>query len=86
MKLIFRTIVILYCILHVSCSYSKSRVYVDKETGGYNDVTVVISPELKASDCPRVLEDIKVSLAVFIWGSSKLRKVKNKEKQNLSNN
>ena len=66
MKLIFRTFVILFYILHVSGSYSKSRVYVDKETGGYNDVTIVISPELKASDCPRVLEDIKVCFAFII--------------------
>jgi hypothetical protein len=62
MKFILKTVLIFCCILTVSCSYSKSRVYVDKETGGYNDVTIVISSELKASDCPRILEDIKVKI------------------------
>jgi hypothetical protein len=41
-------------------------VYVDKETGGYNDVTIVISSELKASDCPRILEDIKVKIGLKV--------------------
>ena len=52
----------------VSCSYSKSRVHLDKDSGGYNDVTIVISPELKASDCPRILEDIKVRLLPCFHG------------------
>jgi len=61
MKLILKLVVIFcWTFSNVSSTYSKSRVYLDKETGGYNDLTVVISSELKASDCPRILEDIKV--------------------------
>ncbi len=61
MKLALKLIVIIcWTFTNVLCSYSKSRVYLDKDTGGYNDLTVVISSELKASDCPRILEDIKV--------------------------
>ena len=58
--LLYKTFLLFHLTVTVSCTYSKSRAYVDKETGGYNDIMIVISPELKASDCPRILEDIKV--------------------------
>jgi hypothetical protein len=50
----------LYIVQSVKCTYFQSRVSLDKEKGGYVDLTVEISSELKASDCPRILEDIKV--------------------------
>ena len=62
MKFTLLKLIVIFCwtFSDVLCTYSKSRVYLDKDTGGYNDLTVVISSELKASDCPRILEDIKV--------------------------
>ena len=62
MKFTLLKLIVIFCwtFSDVLYTYSKSRVYLDKDTGGYNDLTVVISSELKASDCPRILEDIKV--------------------------
>ena len=31
------------------------------DTGGYEDVVVVVSPELSANSCPQILHNIKVS-------------------------
>lgn len=67
MESLFHFIVLLCAFSSVECTYFQSRVSLDKEKGGYVDLTVEISSELKASDCPRILEDIKVTSIVFIF-------------------
>jgi len=64
----FNNLILIYfsCFfLFAESVYHKSRVSFDKEKGGYVDITVEISSDLNASDCPRILDDTMVTYFTF---------------------
>ena len=40
--------------------FRRTSIRFNGETGGYEDVVVVVSPELSANSCPQILHNIKV--------------------------
>ena len=44
-------------------SYSRSQIRFDAQTGGYSDIGVIVSDELKKSECPQILDHIKVGIS-----------------------
>lgn len=47
-----------------SC-HTHSGLTFDPESGGYHDVAVILSPELDKSECPQILENVKVRSRLF---------------------
>ena len=41
-------------------SFRRTSIRFNGDTGGYEDVVVVVSPELSANSCPQILHNIKV--------------------------
>ena len=53
----------LLAVLLVSTTVSgfrRTSIRFNGDTGGYEDVVVVVSPELSANSCPQILHNIKV--------------------------
>ena len=40
--------------------FRRTSIRFNGDTGGYEDVVVVVSPELSANSCPQILHNIKV--------------------------
>ena len=40
--------------------FRRTSIQFNSDTGGYEDVVVVVSPELSANSCPQILHNIKV--------------------------
>ena len=40
--------------------FRRTSIVLNEDTGGYEDVVVVVSPELSANSCPQILHNIKV--------------------------
>ena len=56
------TVILLLGILTAVSGFRRTSMSFNKETGGYEDVTIVVSPELSAGSCPQILHNIKVWL------------------------
>ena len=56
-------VISLLAVLLVSTTVSgfrRTSIRFNGDTGGYEDVVVVVSPELSANSCPQILHNIKV--------------------------
>ena len=47
-------------------SFKRTNIKFNKNTGGYQDIVVVISEELSASSCPQILDNVKVCALIII--------------------
>ena len=44
----------------VTLGFKRTNIKFNKNTGGYQDIVVVISEELSAASCPQILDNVKV--------------------------
>ena len=62
-KAVMRLSSLLAAVLLISTTVSGFRrtgIRFNADTGGYEDVVIVVSPELSANSCPQILHNIKV--------------------------
>lgn len=45
----------------VSASYSQSQVHFNTHTGGYENIGVILSKDLKKTECPQILHKLEVT-------------------------
>ena len=43
--------------------FKRTNIKFNKNTGGYQDIVVVVSEDLSAASCPQILDNIKVCAA-----------------------
>ena len=57
-----RKAVVLTAVILISTvsGFRRTSIVFNEDTGGYEDVVVVVSPELSANSCPQILHNIKV--------------------------
>ena len=49
-----------FLLISTVAGFRRTSIRFNGETGGYEDVVVVVSPELSANSCPQILHNIKV--------------------------
>ena len=47
----------------VTLGFKRTNIKFNKNTGGYQDIVVVVSEDLSAASCPQILDNIKVCAA-----------------------
>ena len=47
-------------------SYGRKHVTLDVVSGGYSDISVLVSPQLDRKDCPQILDNVKVSFLALL--------------------
>ena len=55
-----KTLVLLLGMLGVVKCFLRSSMRLNPETGGFEDVVVVVSQEMSAASCPQILSNVKV--------------------------
>ena len=60
MKLRKAVVLTVLILMSTVSSFRRTSIVFNEDTGGYEDVVVVISPELSANSCPQILHNIKV--------------------------
>ena len=58
------TLFLALCAVTTVTSFKRTNIKFNKNTGGYEDIVVVISEELSASSCPQILDNVKVCEAM----------------------
>ena len=53
-------LLLLVFLMSTVSGFRRTSIRFNKDTGGYEDVVVVVSPELSANSCPQILHNIKV--------------------------
>ena len=51
---------LVFLLMSTVAGFRRTSIRFNGETGGYEDVVVVVSPELSANSCPQILHNIKV--------------------------
>ena len=54
------TLLLLVFLMSTVSGFRRTLIRFNEDTGGYEDVVVVVSPELSANSCPQILHNIKV--------------------------
>ena len=54
------TLAVLLTSITTVSGFRRTSIRFNGDTGGYEDVVVVVSPELSANSCPQILHNIKV--------------------------
>lgn len=55
------TLLLTLCALQpVTLGFKRTNIKFNKNTGGYQDIVVVISEELSSASCPQILDNVKV--------------------------
>ena len=49
-----------FLLISTVAGFRRTSIRFNRETGGYENVVVVVSPELSANSCPQILHNIKV--------------------------
>ena len=60
------TILLALTIIKTVTCFKRTNIKFNKNTGGYQDIVVVISEELSASSCPQILDNVKVCALIII--------------------
>ena len=53
----------LWALAPVTLGFKRTNIKFNKNTGGYQDIVVVVSEDLSAASCPQILDNIKVCAA-----------------------
>ena len=53
----------IWALAPVTLGFKRTNIKFNKNTGGYQDIVVVVSEDLSAASCPQILDNIKVCAA-----------------------